>query len=93
MSVDCSQHGSSREAFICTHLQVDPAQRWYSSAPTTAVPCPDAWCQDCDLHFQEQGEWNEDNEDRVPIVLVCQGCYASLRLFEVPAHRTAPSTD
>ena len=80
MSIVCEEHGSTEEAFICEHLILEPNQLWCSRQQTAENPCPDAWCLRCDEHFQEQGEWNEKNEGKVQIQLVCQGCYLRLRL-------------
>lgn len=80
MPVNCEEHGSTEEAFICEHLRTNPGQLWCSRGPTAENPCPDAWCLECDEHFQAQGEWNEKNEDKVPINLICRGCYTRLRL-------------
>ena len=85
MAIDCDLHGSSAEAFICEHLLMDARQLWCSSEPTQDNPCPDAWCLKCDEHFQEQGEWNDGNEGKVPIKLVCCGCYIKLRLNNTEA--------
>jgi hypothetical protein len=83
MAIKCATHGESEEAFICEHLMLVPAQYWCSGEPTSSEPSPDAWCTVCDQHFQAEGEWNEHNEGKVPIKLVCQGCYKHLRLSEL----------
>ncbi len=80
MPIECDEHGYAQEAFLCEHLLREPNQVWCSREPTTEEPCPDAWCLRCDDHYQEQGEWNAQNEGKVPIKLVCQGCYKKLRL-------------
>lgn len=80
MSIECKEHGTTEEAFLCEHLLREPNQLWCSRTPTVENPCPDSWCLMCDEHFQEQGEWNEANEAKVPIKLVCQACYKRLRL-------------
>jgi hypothetical protein len=79
MTIVCEEHGASEEAFICQHLLSEPHQLWCSRKPSPDDPCPDAWCLQCDEHFLEQGEWNERNEGKIPIKLVCQGCYTRLR--------------
>jgi hypothetical protein len=80
MSIDCVEHGTTQGAFICQHLLSDAQQLWCSERPSAENPCPDAWCLACDEHFQAEGEWNKNNEGKVPIKLVCQGCYTRLRL-------------
>lgn len=80
MPIDCEEHGFNEEAFVCEHLLREPNQLWCSREPTDENPCPDAWCLKCDEHFQTEGEWNERNEGKVQIKLVCQACYTRLRL-------------
>jgi len=75
----CSAHGSGTNTFVCEHLVVNPKQKWFSSPPSTDKPWPDAWCAECDAVYQEQGEWNEENEGRLPIKLLCHHCYEALR--------------
>lgn len=77
--IECDRHGKGRATFICEHLRVAPAQVWHSNDPISADPWPDAWCSACEEVFQEQGEWNERNEGRAPIVAVCHHCYADAR--------------
>jgi hypothetical protein len=81
--ISCAEHPDAREAFICEHLLLDPAQVWCSEDPTPQAPCPDAWCLKCDEAFQRFGEWNDANEAAVSIKLICSGCYERLRCMSV----------
>jgi hypothetical protein len=80
MPLDCEEHGPAQEAFLCEHLLANPQQLWCSPAPNEESPWPDSWCVECDQHFQNYGEWNENNEKLVPIKLVCHHCYLRLRM-------------
>jgi hypothetical protein len=77
--IHCPEHPDAREAFICEHLLVNPAQVWCSAKPTPDALCPDAWCVRCDEAFQRFEEWNEENEAVLSIQLICSGCYLRLR--------------
>jgi hypothetical protein len=77
--VECDDHGSGFPTYVCQHLVEDPRQEWFSSEPDESNPWPDAWCASCDEFFQEQGGWNEQNEGRMKIKLLCQRCYESAR--------------
>lgn len=82
MPIICEEHGSSEDAYVCRHLLATPAQFWCSREVTADEPTPDAWCLDCDQYYREQGEWNEKNEGRIEIKLVCRTCYARLRRLD-----------
>jgi hypothetical protein len=77
--VTCADHGSGFSTYVCEHLVVNPAQEWFSQEPDEDHKWPDAWCASCDAAFQEQGEWNENNESKINIKLLCHHCYERLR--------------
>jgi hypothetical protein len=81
--VECPDHGSGFAACACEHLVSNPAQRWFSREADEEHKWPDAWCAACDAFFQEQGEWNEKNESKIKIKLLCHHCYERLRLRQV----------
>jgi uncharacterized protein DUF6882 len=76
--VECLDHGSGFAAYACEHLVSNPAQPWFSKEADEEHKWPDAWCAACDAFFQEQGEWNEKNESRIKIKLLCHHCYERL---------------
>ncbi|HET8922901.1 MAG TPA: hypothetical protein VFN26_07870 [Candidatus Acidoferrum sp.] len=80
--VECSDHGSGFAAYACEHLVSNPAQVWFTQDPDEEHKWPDAWCGACDVFFQEQGEWNENNESKMKIRLLCHHCYERLRSQE-----------
>jgi hypothetical protein len=73
--ITCGEHGKSQPTHVCRHLRLDPVQKWYGLHPTPDNEWPDAWCGGCNAVFLEQGEWNEKNEARVPIEILCCKCY------------------
>jgi hypothetical protein len=77
--VACHTHGSGLQAFVCNHLLSNPSQEWFSQDPDVDNPWPDAWCSVCDAIFLQEGEWNERNEPKIEIQLVCHHCYEMLR--------------
>ena len=77
--IDCDNHGGGFAAYICKHLVANPAQKWFGNQPDDEDKWPDAWCAVCEEIFQEQGEWNEKNESKVEIKLVCHRCYEEMR--------------
>ncbi len=77
--VECATHGSGFQTYVCEHLISDPAQKWFSSEPDDNNKWPDAWCAACNAFFQEEGEWNEKNESKTKIQLLCHHCYERFR--------------
>ncbi len=73
--IACSEHGEAIATYVCGHLVSKPAQRWFCDAPSKEEPWPDAWCPQCQLKFQEVGEWNEINESCLDLKLICNHCY------------------
>lgn len=77
--IECASHGQAFSTYICEHLAANPCQEWFSRDPEESNPWPDAWCKQCDIEFQEQGEWNERNEGKVKIKILCHNCYEAAR--------------
>ena len=77
--VECSHHTKGFATYICGHLLANPAQEWFSNKPDEEQPWPDAWCARCEALFLEQGEWNDKNQSRREIKMVCHHCYENLR--------------
>jgi len=80
--VACVKHGSGFATYVCEHLVANPAQEWFSSERDDTRQWPDAWCSICDAFFQEEGEWNEKNEAKLKIKLLCHYCYEKKRSQE-----------
>ena len=77
--VECAEHGTGFATYACEHLVSNPAQEWFSRERDEEHRWPDAWCSACDTFFQEQGEWNEKNESKIKIKLICHDCYERMR--------------
>ncbi len=77
--IQCSTHGGGYSAYVCQHLISNPEQQWFSDNASELKRWPDAWCAACDRVFQEQREWNDQNQIKINIQLLCHHCYESLR--------------
>jgi hypothetical protein len=77
--IHCATHGTAFSTYVCEHLAANPVQEWFSREPDDEHRWPDAWCATCDVFFQEQGEWNEKNEKKLKITLLCHHCYEKKR--------------
>jgi hypothetical protein len=77
---ECATHGNGFQTFVCEHLASNPSQEWFSDEPSDSNQWPDAWCATCEGFFQEEGEWNDKNESKMKIKLLCHRCYETIRL-------------
>lgn len=84
-TIACDAHGMGTQTFACEHLVVNPKQKWFSESPSAANRWPDAWCAQCDAVYQEQRVWNEENEARIKIKMLCHRCYETLRSHDPTA--------
>lgn len=78
--LNCQIHGA---AFFDLHLFANPRQKWFSDVATESDPWPDAWCQQCNELFDQQGEWNDGNSGGLKARLSCHRCYETHRLREL----------
>ncbi len=83
-TVECCEHGKSQATFVCSHLINQENIDWYSAEPDRDDPYPDAWCGICNVHFENEGEWNEEAEAASDasntIKILCAKCYEQWRL-------------
>jgi hypothetical protein len=77
--VECDDHGCGFATYVCEHLVSNPDQQWFSDEISEENKWPDAWCATCESFFQEQGEWNESNESKMRIKVLCHYCYERMR--------------
>jgi hypothetical protein len=77
--LNCETHGTAYATYVCEHLASEPGQRWFSQEPDGENPWPDAWCEACNTIFREHGEWNEANEKKLKVKLLCHHCYETFR--------------
>ena len=77
--IECAHHETGFATYVCKHLVSSPDQEWFSQEPDKENRWPDAWCKGCEALFQEQGEWNDENEPKSEIEVLCHHCYVELR--------------
>ena len=80
-SIDCKIHGKNEEAFVCQHL-VEGEDLGFNIGYDANDPYtlnPDAWCNQCESVWQEEGEWNERSEAFAGIKIICSQCYQGVR--------------
>ncbi len=77
MSIHCSEHGDSEEAYICKHLLKGSGLGFHVAA-NHETPTPDAWCGECEKIRLQYGNWDEGGREP-KIALVCAACYRTIR--------------
>lgn len=61
-NVECCTHGRAHATYVCKHLLEGASTAWYSGEPEPDGAWPDAWCDQCHVHYEAEGEWNEASE-------------------------------
>ncbi len=75
--VACVNHGESCATFVCQHLaDRNLSNIGFNQAYSETDERPDAWCDQCNKIYLEEGEeWNDRSEGFAKIKLMCSGCY------------------
>jgi hypothetical protein len=86
-TVDCKEHGYSRPAFVCGHLNL-VSPKGFNEAFDTHKDMDleededfQAWCDDCEKTRIRYGGWNDESEKFARIKLICENCYFELKEF------------
>ena len=81
--IDCAEHGPRQTTFICGHIHEagkTGQSPGFNFVPDSENQFPDAWCDACEEHLQENGgEWNDETESFTKIILLCSDCYGKYR--------------
>jgi hypothetical protein len=81
--VECAEHGSQEETFVCKHLVLSlktlrPVGFYLSSEPRG-----DAWCHACEevriANGGPNGDWNDRSEEFAGIQILCGACYDKVK--------------
>lgn len=78
-AIICDEHVTGFSTFVCQHLAANPDQEWFSDEVSEKDKWPDAWCSQCNVLFEEAGEWNEENEANLDIQMLCHHYYEKKR--------------
>ncbi len=81
-TVNCDTHGESGGAFICQHLVNDSEKLGFYLGYDPERPDslhPDAWCGECEVVLNREGEWNDVATAFADIKIVCGKCYENIR--------------
>ncbi len=79
LMVDCGSHGRRVAAVVCRHL-VDEKDRKVGFVENSSEPNDlQAWCDDCEQLFLEEGEMTDRFREFNQMALVCVVCYAEIK--------------
>ena len=77
--VDCGSHGKRIAAVVCRHM-VDEKDRAVGFIENSSEPSDlQAWCDDCENLFLEEGEMTERFRAFNRMSIVCVVCYAEMK--------------
>ena len=85
--IDCNNHGFSRPAFVCQHLDLKKTKGFVEAFETfEGMDLEDdddfqAWCNECEEVRKKYDGWNEESEKFAKIKLVCEKCYFELKKY------------
>jgi hypothetical protein len=79
--IQCDVHGEGWDTYVCHHLKGDAfGLGFHREEPTPESLYPDAFCDECEKIYEEQGEWNDITKERIKISLLCSSCYERARI-------------
>jgi len=68
------------QTFVCEHLVAVPGASFgFRTTPMSRTGGPMPGAPHATFFFLEQGEWNDKNESKLKIKLLCHHCYEMLR--------------
>jgi hypothetical protein len=83
--VQCGDHDYQRLAFVCRHLNHSTKVGFHEAFETSEgmeLGEDDdfqAWCDECEIVRQQEGEWNEQSMACAQIRIVCEKCYFDMK--------------
>jgi hypothetical protein len=83
--VKCGAHEYKRRAFVCQHLnhtkKVGFEESFETSEDMELMDEDDfqAWCDECEIVREKEGEWNDKSMAFSKIKLVCEKCYFEMK--------------
>ena len=83
--VKCNAHEYRRTAFVCKHLNhtaivgFNEAFETFEDMELLEDDDFQAWCNECEIVRQKEGEWNDKSTAFAGIKLVCEKCYFEMK--------------
>ncbi len=77
--VDCDVHGKGVAAVVCRHLCTEKAVPLGFVENSDTPGDRQAWCDQCEAFFLEQGDLTEEFQAFNDMALVCEACYEIIR--------------
>jgi hypothetical protein len=83
--VECGSHEYRRRAFVCKHLNhitkvgFEEAFDTFEDMKLLEDDDFQAWCNECELVRNKEGEWNDKSEAFAAIRIVCEKCYFEMK--------------
>lgn len=83
--VECRTHDYQRIAFACQHLNYttkvgfEEAFETWEDMELSDEDDLQAWCNECEIVRQKEGEWNDRSMAFAKIKLICERCYFQMK--------------
>lgn len=83
--VECRSHEYRRIAFVCKHLNhtskvgFEEAFETFEGMELSNEDNFQAWCNECEIIRQKEGEWNDKSMAFAAIKVVCEECYFEMK--------------
>lgn len=83
--VFCDAHETARRAFVCQHLNTKTVTGFHEAFETFPGMELDeeedfqAWCDQCNLAFEKEGEWTDEAMELVNLKVICEHCYFEMK--------------
>ena len=79
-SINCGTHGKRVPAYVCRHLVNKLDDRVLGFVENCSDPEDlQAWCDDCERLFLDQGEMTAEFIEFNKLKVVCDFCYAKIK--------------
>ena len=79
--VDCGKHGQRVSAVVCRHLVKASGERVGFIENSSDPNDLQAWCQKCEIFFEEEGGMTEKFRVFNDMALVCVVCYENSKEY------------
>ena len=84
-TVQCSEHGSQPETFVCQHIVrglFEGVPYGFFWARDVDTPRPDAWCSACnEMVSRSGGEWTDEAVALASVKILCGRCYDRAKMM------------
>lgn len=79
LAIICNEHGPQVSAVVCGHMLKQTSRALGFVENNSAPDDLQAWCEECETMFLQEGEMTREFLDFNAMALVCVVCYLTLK--------------